>query len=475
MDTIVADINVGLASPHGIIDINDNQLTITSTWNDADGGDNLTEDSGTVFFNGTAQNLPDETWYSLKLGDPSADTTYTLPADTTINNDIVFEENGILNSGGHTLYIARHWDDNGSEDNFTEGVGEVQFNGTVQQNIDTYGTSSETFNNLVITNTGVGVIVLAQGKMSINGNLTIYSGELDLGAGFVGGSSHSIGGYAYIDNGTLDLNTSSITITGLTRIGNSTTSGLLDMTDPALGGTDDPDLTAMGGVEISSTGTLNVTGSSAVISCNGNWTNSGTFNAGNSKVLMTGSGKTINASGTGDFYNLEIWSPATMSLGTNIGVTNDIIVTSGTFDVVTYTVTAAGNISNSDTVSIGTASTAGTLDLEGDFTGGTLAFVSGGGSQLNFAGSSFSPATLNTNDGTIVFDSTSSSQSIPSYTYNNLTIDKGAQIATAIGNLTIDGTLTISGGRLGAHRRRRRGGLLAWKRRLQRTRRKGLP
>ncbi|MFH1228788.1 MAG: hypothetical protein V1701_12940, partial [Planctomycetota bacterium] len=438
MPITATNINSGLASPHGIIKLNSYQLVITGQWNDADAGGNLCEDTGTVYFYGTSATIPNETWYDLKVGAPSADTTYTLPNNATVKNDITFNENGILNSGGFTLNVGRHWIDNGSEDNFVEGAGTVQFNGTVQQNV-----ARETFNNLTITNTGVAVSVIAQGKLTINSNLTISNGTLDLGSGFVGGNKHTVGGYCYINNGKLKTSTSSMSITGLLRIGDGTNSGILDMTGNS---TDEPDVTATGGVNITTTGALDITGSAASISCGSNWQDSGAFNIGSSTITMTGAAGTIAASGSGDFYNLGINSGGTVSAAGNLGVTNNVTVTGGTFNVSTYTAAVSGNLNNSGTVSLGTAVGAGLLDLEGNFSGGVLTFVSGGASQMTFAGSTFVPGTLNANDGTITFDNTSTGQTIPTYTYNNVKILKSGQTATAGGNLTINGTLNVSSG-----------------------------
>ncbi|MBI4835383.1 MAG: hypothetical protein HY811_11290, partial [Planctomycetes bacterium] len=438
MPITTTNINSGLASPHGIIKLNSYQLVITGQWNDSDAGDNLTEDTGTVYFYGTSATIPNETWYDLKVGAPSADTTYTLPNNTTVKNDITFNENGIINSGGFALYVARHWIDNGSEDNFTEGAGTVQFNGTVQQNV-----SGETFNNLIITNTGVAVSVIAQGKLTVSNNLTISNGTLDFGSGFVGGNKHTIGGYCYIDNGKLKLNTSSISITGLLRIGDgSVGSGILDMTANS---TDDPDVTATGGVNVTSTGTLDVTGSSASITAGGNWVRTGSFNLGQSKVILSGDGNYITTTGTSDFYALHINAGSVISASTDCSITNNLVVT-GQFGTANKTVAVSGNITNGGIIYIGEAAAAGTLDLEGDFTGGSLRFINGGSSLLYFSGASFAPTDLMASNGTIIFDNTLSGQTIPSYTYNNIRILKSGQTATAGGNLAINGTLNVSSG-----------------------------
>ncbi|MEW6026175.1 MAG: hypothetical protein AB1599_02625 [Planctomycetota bacterium] len=428
MPITVTSINSGLASPHGVIKLNSYQLTITGQWNDADSGDNLSEDTGTVYFYGTSATIPNETWYNLSVGAASVDTAYTLSNNTTVKNDIIFNENGILNSNGYTFYVGRHWVDSGSEDNFTEGAGEVVFNGTVQQNV-----SADTFNNLTISNTGVAVNVLAQGKIAVNGNLQITKGELNLGSGFVGADKHTVAGNVDINNGKLKLNTSSLSVMSVVTVG---TAGLLDLTSNSA---DDPDLTAAGGVDITATGTLDMTGSSASISCGGNWVKSGVFNIGTGKVVMTGSNNTMTGSGSGDFYNLEINSGSVISCTSDIGVSSNITVSAGELRSTLYALRVNGNITNSGMV---TVNNSGLLDLEGNFTGGILGFGSG---QMQIAGS-FAPATLNAGGGTIIFDSTASGQNIPSYTYNNLTISKGNQIGTTIGNLTVNGILNITSG-----------------------------
>ena len=433
MPITVTNINSGLASPHGIIKLNAYQLTITGLWNDADAGDNLNEDTGTVYFYGTSATIPNETWYNLAVGADSVDTTYTLPNNTTVKNDLTFNENGLLSALSYILYVGRHWTDNGTEDNFIEGAGEVQFNGAVQQNI-----SSDTFNNLTISNTGVAMNVLALGKIAVTGNLAINSGELNLGTNLVGVNKHTVGGYCYINKGKLKANTSSISITGLLRIGDGINGGLVDMTGNS---TDDPDLTATGGVDITATGTLDMTGSSASISCGANWVKSGVFNIGTGRIIMNGSNNTISGAGTGDFYNLEINSVGVISCSSNIGVTNNLTISAGEIRSTLYALRCTGNISNSGTV---TVNTGGLLDLEGNITGGVLQF--GSGSCQMQVGGSFAPTTLDAGEGTIIFDNTAAGQNIPSYTYNNLTISKGGQMGTATGNLTINGILNVTGG-----------------------------
>ncbi|MFA5051924.1 MAG: hypothetical protein WC544_02570, partial [Patescibacteria group bacterium] len=97
-------------------------------------------------------------------------------------------------------------------------------------------------------------------------------------------------------------------------------------------------------------GTLDtVSGENNNINVGGNWTNSDTFTANSATVTFDGTatGKTINP-GSSSFYNLTFngaggaWSPLTNT----ITVTNDLIMTAGTFDTSngTANVTVNGNV-----------------------------------------------------------------------------------------------------------------------------------
>ncbi|MBI4834749.1 MAG: hypothetical protein HY811_08035, partial [Planctomycetes bacterium] len=451
------DINPDLTAPlkgqAGILKLNSYTMEVQGNYNDdsndsistAPFNDNISEDTGTVYFNGDqgatplTVSFPIETYYDLIAGSGgNADIeTYNLVSDTTVSRSITITSNSLLDvtGGNYSLAIGGNFTLSGT---FNPQSGTVAFNGNINQNI----TANSNFYHLITNNTGVGTSVLAQGKLAVNGNLTISNGTLDLGTGFIGGNKHTIGGYCYIDKGKLKANTSSIGITGLLRIGDGINTGILDMTSNS---TDDPDLTAGGGVNITSTGTLDVTGSSASISSGGNWVRTGSFNLGQSKITLSGAGNYITTTGTGDFYALHIASGSVISAGSNCGITNNLVVT-GQFGTANKTVSINGNITNGGIIYIGQSAAAGTLDLEGDFTGGSLRFINGSGSLMYFSGANFTPSSLTAADGTIIFDNTISGQTIPSYTYNNIRILKSGQTSTSGGNLTINGTLNVTNG-----------------------------
>jgi hypothetical protein len=96
--------------------------------------------------------------------------------------------------------------------------------------------------------------------------------------------------------------------------------------------------------EIRYAGTLTVTGTSR-ITTGGDWTNSsGTFNPGNATVVLAAAaGSHVITQGASSFYNLELNSGGSYALTSNLTVTKDLTIASGTLTAGSYDMYIGGS------------------------------------------------------------------------------------------------------------------------------------
>jgi uncharacterized protein DUF4347/polymorphic membrane protein len=98
------------------------------------------------------------------------------------------------------------------------------------------------------------------------------------------------------------------------------------------------DLTANGNINIASSGTLSIN-SGAAVNVAGNWTNWGTFTAGDGTVTFTGSeDSTLSGNSQNEFHNLTLNKDApegrlVFTSGNTVTVQNDMAITRGTLDL----------------------------------------------------------------------------------------------------------------------------------------------
>ena len=161
-------------------------------------------------------------------------------------------------------------------------------------------------------------------------------------------------------------------------------------------------------------GNLNINGGTlalgANLQLNGNWSNSSTFTPSTYSVTFGGTTSTItNSGGTETFYGLAISNSTSVSLASNVNVTN-LSLTAGTFDVTTsnYSVTVSGNF----------AKTSGTFTARSGtvtFNGAGIMIVSGSNSFYNLQDITgggtleFTAGTTQTIGGTLTLTGTSGS------------------------------------------------------------------
>ena len=181
-------------------------------------------------------------------------------------------------------------------------------------------------------------------------------------------------------------------------------------------------------------------GSSGKLILNGSVTSLGTLDALEGTVEYDGGTQNVIADA---YYNLEIDQSGTKTAQGSITVAGTMTVQSAaTYALAATSTTVTGA---SDINGVLTAST-GTYDANGSFdaTGATIDFSDA--ATLKLAGTITSLGALDETDGTIELDG-SSSQDLPTDTYNSLKINNAAGVVLE-GNTTINGTLTMTLGDL---------------------------
>ncbi|MGF1587453.1 MAG: hypothetical protein ACFCUM_19205 [Bacteroidales bacterium] len=127
-------------------------------------------------------------------------------------------------------------------------------------------------------------------------------------------------------------------------------------------------------------GTITVTGN-PTITVGDNWTSSsGTFNAGNSTVILNAASGTRDINmGSDSFYNLEIMTGGIYRLNENLNISNNLTISGGTLNSNGYDMSVGGSWTNSGTFTQGTR----TLMFNGSL--GTHSIDNGGGNLYNLA------------------------------------------------------------------------------------------
>ena len=344
----------------------------------------------------------------------------------------------------------------------TVGTGTIEYDFAGQQNI--FNTA---YNNLEIDGSGdkdVGA------NLTVNGNLTITNGTLDLtndGAGnfdltlatdfsmangsltagtsvahTVGGSWAETGGTFAPTAGTFTFNGDGKTITqsgnnffNLTIAAGTKTAGsdlnidgalLIDPGTLDMSGTNYT-LDLEGDLTISNAGTFTPQGSTTH-DVAGSWDDAGgTFTPGAGTIILSGDSKTITTAGGNNFFNLTI-AAGTKTAGSDLDVNGALLIDPGTLDMsgTNYTLDLEGDL---------TISNAGTFTPQGS----TTHDVAG---SWDDAGGTFTPGA-----GTIILSGDSKTiTTAGGNNFFNLTIAAGTK--TAGSDLDVNGALLIDPGTL---------------------------
>ena len=208
-------------------------------------------------------------------------------------------------------------------------------------------------------------------------------------------------------------------------------------------------------VQIDSGATLAGT-NATTINVSGSWTNSGTFTANGNTVNFNGAAaQAMGGSSTTTFNNLTINNAAGVSLNANETVNGALTLTAGAFGVGTNTVTLNGAVSaTGGSLTSGGAGT--TIYNQGSNGQAVLAANYGNLTFSNFnktlassgtigIAGTFTPgsATGHTITGSTIDINGSGGQTIPAFSYNNLTSsNSGARTLASTGNIRIAALFT---------------------------------
>ena len=439
----------GTIGVNGIIQQTSNSTITVGSGTITIGGDfirasgTFTAGTGNVTMNGSsAQSLAGGiNYYNLTINKSAGSVTLGTSANVTnnlfltagtlvtnanigISGNISIASGATLNGSTATITLGGNWSNGGT---FVSGTGTLNLNGGGTQTL-----SASTFNNLVI-NKGLGTAT-PTGNISVNGNLTVSAGEFDLttftsnrsvlggtltlssGATLtIGGSNNfpanfavnSISSSANVLYNGASTQTISPQIYGNLTLSNGTTNA------KSLSGS----TTVAGTLVISSGATLNA--SSAALTVQGNFNNSGTFTASTSTVQLTGTSKSL--SGATTFNNLSISGSYTATGNISVGGS---LSNSGTFSTGSTTLTLSGNVTNSGTIT----------------NSGTVTFPGTGTQSISLNSGFTSSGTVNFNGSVAPALADASAPS-----FQNVTINNSAGIAPSLG-YTIGGTFTVAGG-----------------------------
>ncbi len=357
--------------------------------------------TSTVEYGGTNQTVSNETYGNLTLSSSSGAAVKTMPgtalviagnltssiatgtsvsfaalANISVSGNVTISASTTFDGSTFSHSVTGNWVNNGT---YTVGTSTVTMAGA---STSISGSGTLAFNNLTITGAGV---TAGSVNITISGNLSTS------GAGTF---THSAGGGFTMSGTSKTISGTGITFNDLTLSGTISTSSVLTITG---------NLSAGSG---------------------------GSFTTSAGSVTMSGSSKTITATGAISFYNLTVSGSVTTATS--------------------FTITSALTVNGSLTASAGTATFTGTTLLTGT---ANLFNVTINGTSLQLAANSILgiAGSLTITSGTLdvttsipntVHFNSSGAQTIAAATFHNLTFTGNTK--TAGGAISVNGDLTIN-------------------------------
>lgn len=427
----------------GTLNTNNFNITVKGNWINNASTTALTAGAGTVTFSGaTDQSIGGSfatTFNNLTTANTGSNVILSVNASITGNLSV---SAGIFDLAGFTANRATSGGTLTVSNNATLKIGgtntfPINYNtntlivaSTVEYSGTNQTVANQSYGNLKLSSSGGAAIkTFPATTLTVVGNLSstlgagtslsftaaaniIVGGNVSIGASttFNGGSySHNIGG-SWVNNGTFNGNTGTITFTGAgTSVSGSGTQNFNNLTIAA-------SLVSFSAGSITLTGNLATTGS-------------GSFNQVSGGTLtMTGSGATISGLGI-SLGNLTI--SGTVSTASILNLTGHLLV-SGSFTASTGTITMSGvskTITGAGAVTLGSLSVTGSVSSNADFS------ISSG---LSVNGSLVATA------GTVTFTGTSALSGTANLF--NVTINGTSLRLSSNSILGIASTLTITAG-----------------------------
>lgn len=487
--------NLTLSS--GVLNANNFNISVAGNWINTASATAFTAGTGTVSFNGsTAQSIGGSFVTPFNhLTIASAASTVSLGTNASVAGNLLLSA-GLLDIGSYTVNRTTAGGTLTVANNATLKIGGTgsfplnyaSVNLVVASTVEYGGTNqtvtSQLYGNLRLSSSaGAAVKTFPATALTVAGNLSstvgtgtsvqfsaasniAVGGNVSIGAStaFNGGSySHSIGG-GWVNNGTFNGNTGTITFTGsgavvsgagIQNFNNLTVAGSgISFTAGSVALTGNLATTGSGGFTQAAGATLVMNGTNTTISgagillnnlsvngsviasssftVAGNVSVSGSFTSSSGTVIMSGSAKTLSGTGSTTFFVLNITGSATTA--SNFGIASGLIV-DGSFSASAGTATFTGTSTLSGTANLYNVTLNGTsLKLSTSAVlgvAGVLAVTNGG---LDVATSG--PNTVNFNG---------SAQSINSIAYSNLVLSNGG-VKTAAGAISTAYDITIASG-----------------------------
>lgn len=390
---------------------------------------NLTMQDGTGSSN---RNLAGGTTLTVRNNLDLYNSSLTLVVGAnTLDVNGTFSGVGSLSMTSGTFYLGGNFTNTGT---FTYGTGTVVYDGSVSQTM-----RYTTYYNLTVNKTG-GKIVIASGSgtLQVNNNFSV-------------------------SNGTVELNTKEITVSGTTTISDTL----------AFTGGISP-YSTFGDYVVASGGVHNNSSNSRTY-FNGNFQVDGTYISGSQNQYFQGTGKTISGSSsisitdatiTGSYTNncSSLTLLALAGSGSLTNGANKVLHLSGANVITTFVASASGNtvdyngsssqsvfattyhhltITNNNSVQAGGVLTInGNFDNQGQFTAS--------GYAISLSGNWNNDGIYTNTSNTITFNGTSD-QSITgssSNTFTNLIINKSSGKLTLSKASTVNGALTLTAGKI---------------------------
>ena len=433
----------------------------------------FTAGSGTVVYNGTgAQVTAGVTYNHLTVNKSAgiASLTNTISvagnlivlsgyldvnaATFTVAGNVNINSGATLDCDNVTINVAGNWTNSGT---YISNTGTTTMNGTGAQTI-----SAGNFNHLTI-NKSSGTATLT-GNNTINGNISLQAGTLDLGT-FTANRSAS-GGSITISNGAVLLvggsnnfpsgyTTKTINSGSLVHYNGSGTQSVASATYGNLtfsnGGANAKTLLAnavvAGDITINSGATFN--SGTYTIALSGNWNNSGTFVPSSGTLLLNGSSKTITGNTT---FNRVTVNGSYTVVGSNIIFNGLLWVTTGASYISSATTTFNGDLTNNGTlVGNGTTTFTGTsvqtIRLVNALLSASTGIVNFNGNVSPVLNSNSSPqfATLNINNTAGLNPTVGSTVFVALNISSGAILNAGNSTHTIYGSFTNAGTVTSTG------------------------------
>ena len=305
----------------------------------------------------------------------------------------------------------------------------------------TIGGAGVNYGNLVLSGTATKTLSAAITSSNVTGNISVKNGATLANSGLaIAGSGTKT--FTLDSNATLSLIGTSAFPTGFSTFsidthstvsfggGNQTVAarqyGNLSIsgtgTKTAASGTH----TILGNFALSAS-TYSASGNNPTLNFGGNFTNSATYTTGTGATIFNGTIQTITGATT--FNNLTISSSVSTTLANNITISDatngNLTISAGsTLDIGSLTANRAGTTTGTRTLTIN----------------GKLRMSGASNFPTNFATPTFGSS------GTVEYYLATGGQTVSGITYQNLILSNTSGTQTAAAAITVNGTLTMSGG-----------------------------